>query len=119
MRCKTGPLLTVGAVLTALSLARLEPILELTKLLQQPSSKFVNWKRRMSFTSLPFLIHVSRQLDSAVTSGLEFAWFYARHFLLQQMPLQRSLREHKLLSEAEAAPVPRRVCMCARASFTF
>lgn len=72
MRGKTGHSCTVGAALAALSLARLEHILELTKLPGQPSSKFVNWKHRMSFTSLLFLIHVSRQLDSAVASGLDF-----------------------------------------------
>lgn len=80
MRCKAGPLLTAGTVLGALPLAGPEHILEVTKLPGQPSSKFVNWKCRMSFTSLPFLIHVSRQLDSADTSALDL------HRFMQDVP---------------------------------
>lgn len=105
MRCKTGLCLLWELFLAAVSLARPECILELTKLPGQPSSKFVNWKCRMSFTSLPFLIDVSR---------LDFAWFYARRFLLQQT--QRSLLERRSLSEAEAAPAPCSVCVCVRAA---
>lgn len=77
-----GPLLAVGTVLRELSLARREGVLEFTKLPGQPTSKFVNWKCRVSFTSLPFLIHFVRQPDSAATSGVDFTWLYARRFLL-------------------------------------
>lgn len=73
-----GPLLAVGAVLRVLSLARQEGVLELSKLPGQPASKFVNWKCRVRFTSLPFPIHFVGQPDS----GVDFAWLYVRRILL-------------------------------------
>lgn len=68
VRCEPSPTLTAGAVLAAHSLPILEQTLELINFLWQPSSKFVSWKCRMSSTLLPFLIPISRWLDSAVTS---------------------------------------------------
>jgi len=102
----------VGAVLTALALVRPERVLELTKSPGWPRSKFVNWKCRRSFTLLPFLVHVSRQLDSAVTSALDFAWFCARCFSCSNCKCNqtwgsadRGWRLRPPLSRAESARV--------------